>query len=51
MRLARGIIPRMARRGRTWMDRDFQPREVAPSLPRRIARRLIRRGFQLAGAA
>jgi SAM-dependent methyltransferase len=51
MARSRGIIPRLARRGYTWMDRDFQPREVTPSLPRRIARSLIRRGFQLAGAA
>jgi SAM-dependent methyltransferase len=51
MARSRGVIPRMARRGYTWMDRDFRPREVAPSLPRRIARSLIRRGFRLAGAA
>jgi SAM-dependent methyltransferase len=48
---SRGVIPRFARRGYSWMDQDFQPQELKPSLPRRIARSLIRRGFQLVGAA
>jgi hypothetical protein len=37
-RSIRTLLPRLARRGFTWMDHEFKPRPLKPSLPRRALR-------------
>lgn len=37
------LFPRLSRRGYSWMNKDFEPQTLTPSLPRQIARAWIRR--------
>ena len=41
------LLPRLARRGFSWMDKRFEPRPLRPSLPRQILRVLMRRRYRL----
>ena len=40
------LLPRLARRGYSWMDKKFEPRPRRPSLPRQILRFCMRRHYR-----
>ena len=40
------LLPRLARRGFSWMDKKFEPRSLKPSLPRQILRAWMHRRYQ-----
>jgi len=40
------LLPRLARRGYSWMDKRFVPRPLRPSPPRRLIRALMRRRYR-----
>jgi hypothetical protein len=41
------LLPRLARRGFSWMDKKFEPRSLKPSLPRQILRAWMHRRYRL----
>jgi hypothetical protein len=40
------LLPRLVRRCFSWMDQSYRPRAVKPSLPRKLARAIMRRRYQ-----